>query len=188
MNYINLPIGSGAPALVNAVVEVPLGKSNKIEYDPALQVFRLDRPLFASVHYPCEYGFIPNTLGEDGDTLDILILAEIPSFTGCFLEVRPLGMLDMVDQGVPDQKILAAPTRNPLYGAMQNHSEVFPHLLREIEHFFTVYKQLENKHTEVTGWEDAHKARELIAHCHERFISAQRRQDTEAQRKTTMTV
>src|SRR5690348_8466330 len=103
MNYLTLPIGARAPELINAIVEIPYGQSNKYEYDRELQVFRLDRPLFSSVYYPCEYGFIPSTLGDDGDALDILILARQPSFPGCLLEARPVGMLDMVDRGTPDQ-------------------------------------------------------------------------------------
>ncbi|HWF17878.1 MAG TPA: inorganic diphosphatase [Verrucomicrobiae bacterium] len=169
MDYIKLPIGSEMPTIINAVVEVPLGQTNKYEYDKDLQVFRLDRPLYTSVYYPCEYGFIPSTLSEDGDTLDILILADRPSFPGCFLEVRPIGMLEVVDQGVPDRKILSAAAHNPSYREFKNHTDVFPHLLAEIEHFFVVYKQLENKHTEVTGWRDAAQARKTILQCHERF-------------------
>lgn len=169
MNYSTLPIGANAPAVVNAVVEVPTGESNKYEYDITLQVFRLDRPLYASVHYPCEYGFIPSTLGEDGDPLDILILADRPSFSGCVLEVRPIGMLCMVDQGKPDEKILSVGARNPSYQGVKNHTDLFPHLLREIEHFFEVYKQLENKHTEVTGWRDTEEAKQKILQCHQRF-------------------
>jgi inorganic pyrophosphatase len=169
MNYSTLPIGSEAPKVVNAVVEVPLGQTNKYEYDKNLHVFRLDRPLYASVYYPCEYGFIPSTLSEDGDTLDILILADRPSFPGCFLEVRPIGMLDMVDQGVPDRKILSAAAHNPSYRDFKNHTDVFPHLLSEIEHFFVVYKQLEKKHVEVAGWGDSAQAEAAIVECHKRF-------------------
>jgi inorganic pyrophosphatase len=169
MNYLKLPIGARVPSLVNAVVEVPLGQANKYEYDPKLDIFRLDRPLYASVHYPCEYGFIPGTLGEDGDALDILILADRPSFPGCVVEVRPVGMLDMVDQGVSDKKILAVAAHNPSYQQIQNYPDVYPHLLTEIEHFFVVYKQLEHKRTEVTGWRDAAHAQRMILQCHQRF-------------------
>ncbi len=172
MNYITLPIGSKVPEAINAVVEVPLGQTNKIEYDKHLQVFRLDRPLYASVYYPCEYGFIPSALSEDGDNLDVLILANRPSFTGCFLEVRPVGVLDMVDQGVEDHKILAVATHNPSYRDIHNCPDVFPHLLKEIEHFFVVYKQLEDKVTQVKGWRNAAQAREVILQSHQRFLQS----------------
>ncbi|MDB6020818.1 MAG: Inorganic diphosphatase [Pedosphaera sp.] len=169
MNYLKLSVGVRVPSFVNAVVEVPLGQANKYEYDPKLQVFRLDRPLYASVHYPCEYGFIPSTLGDDGDALDILVLADRPSFPGCVVEVRPVGMLDMVDQGVADTKILAVAEHNPSYQQIKNYADIYPHLLKEIEHFFTVYKQLENKRTEIAGWRDAAQAKTLIKRCHRRF-------------------
>src|SRR6202000_2764964 len=107
MNLLTLPIGTDAPEIVNAVVEVPYGFTNKYEYDKALQLFRLDRPLYASVHYPGEYGFIPSTLSADGDALDIIILVTHATFPGCLLEARAIGVLEMIDQGVPDQKILA---------------------------------------------------------------------------------
>lgn len=169
MKYTKLPIGRDVPRIVNAVVEVPWGETNKYEYDEELEVFRLDRPLYASVYYPCEYGFIPSTLSEDGDTLDVLILANRSSFPGCFLEVRPIGVLDMIDQGVLDRKILSAAAHNPSYREIQDYKDVFPHLLSEIEHFFIVYKQLEKKHTEVAGWRGAEAARTAILECHERF-------------------
>lgn len=169
MNYLELPIGKDVPNLINAVVEVPLGMANKYEYDPKLEVFRLDRPLYASVHYPCEYGFIPSTLENDGDALDILILADRASFPGCFVEVRPVGFLDMVDQGVEDKKILAVGAQNPSHKQINDCPDIYPHLLTEIEHFFTVYKQLENKHTQIAGWRGAAEAKALILQCHERF-------------------
>jgi inorganic pyrophosphatase len=169
MNFLNLPIGPRAPEVVNAVIEVPLGLSNKYEYDKALHVFRLDRPLYSSVYYPCEYGFVPGTLSEDGDALDILVLASRPSFSGCLVEVRPIGALNMMDQGVPDQKIFAVGTKNPEHQHIATYSDVFPHLLREIENFFSIYKQLEGKPTEVRGWLDVSTARDLISKSSQRF-------------------
>ena len=151
MDYLTLPVGANAPNLVNAIVEVPAGQANKYEYDKSLHVFRLDRPLYASVHYPCEYGFIPSTLSEDGDALDILVLAGQPSFPGCLLEARPVGMLDMLDQGLSDQKILAVIANNPDHKEIRNYTDVYPHVLHEIEHFFSIYKELEGKRTEVGG-------------------------------------
>jgi inorganic pyrophosphatase len=169
MDFLKLPIGSRAPDVVNAVIEVPLGQANKYEYDKSLQVFRLDRPLYSSVYYPGEYGFIPSTLGKDGDALDILVLADRPSFPGCLVEVRPIGALNMVDQGIPDQKIFAVAANNPEYKEIGNYTEVYPHLLREIEHFFSIYKELEGKRTEVTGWLDLSHAKNLIRESHEHF-------------------
>src|SRR5215469_12618398 len=107
IDYTRLPIGELAPEKVNAVIEIPKGSVNKYEYDVKLQVFRLDRTLFSPVHYPGDYGFIPGTLGLDGDPLDVLVLVEAPSFAGCLIEVRPIGLLRMLDQGKNDEKILA---------------------------------------------------------------------------------
>src|SRR6266851_3548977 len=98
IDYTKLPIGAQSPVCVNAVVEIPQGSVHKYEYDKQLHVFRLDRTLHSPVHYPGDYGFIPGTLGRDGDPLDILILVDAPSFPGCVIEVRPIGVLGMVDQ------------------------------------------------------------------------------------------
>src|SRR5437660_7697361 len=98
-NYLTLPIGEAAPAEINAVIEIARGDTNKYEYDKELNVFRLDRNLYSPVHYPGDYGFIPSTLSDDGDPLDVLVLVDAPSFAGCVMTVRPIGMLRMVDQG-----------------------------------------------------------------------------------------
>src|SRR6266545_4624593 len=107
VDYLNLPIGGGCPDIVNAVIEIPSGQVNKYEYDKKLHIFRLDRSLFSPVHYPGDYGFIPSTLSSDGDPLDVLVLVDAPSFPGCLMTVRPIGVLRMIDQGRNDEKILA---------------------------------------------------------------------------------
>ncbi len=174
MDYLTLPIGSRAPELINAVVEIPRGGSNKYEYDPTLKVFRLDRPLYSSVYYPCEYGFIPGTLGSDGDPLDILILSGRPSFTGCLVESRPVGVLDMLDHGISDLKILAVAAKDPQHSHIHNYRDVYPHVLREIEYFFSVYKELEGKETLVAGWRNVKEARKAIAEGHRHFVEKQK--------------
>jgi len=102
IDYGALPLGDKAPEVVNMVVEIPLQSINKYEYDKKLHVFRLDRNLYSPVHFPGDYGFLPSTLSHDGDPLDVLVLVDSPSFTGCVMEVRPIGVLDMLDQGVHD--------------------------------------------------------------------------------------
>src|SRR2546425_2400034 len=114
-NYLTLPIGDAAPDEVNAVIEIPRGQTNKYEYDKELHVFRLDRNLFSPVHYPGDYGFIPSTLADDGDPLDVLVLVDAPSFSGCVMEVRPIGILEMLDQGLGDEKVLCVGKNNPRY-------------------------------------------------------------------------
>jgi inorganic pyrophosphatase len=174
INYLKLPTGEDAPAVVNAIIEIPLGSSNKYEYDKKLHVFRLDRTLHSPVHYPGDYGFIPSTLGLDGDPLDVLVLAETPSFPGCLMEVRPIGVLRMVDQGERDSKILAVTHNNPRYADANDVHEIYPHMLREIEHFFSIYKELEGKTTKMEGWEGADSARTIISNCQKRFAEKSR--------------
>jgi inorganic pyrophosphatase len=174
MNYLKLPIGARTPEVVNAVVEIPRGGSNKYEYDRELQVFRLDRALHSSVYYPCEYGFIPGTLGEDGDALDIMVLTGRPTFTGCLLEARPVGLLKMVDGGDADWKVLAVGLNDPEHAHIKTHSDVYPHVLREIEHFFAIYKQLEGKETKVEGWREMKEAHKVIVAGKERFLEREK--------------
>jgi inorganic pyrophosphatase len=169
-DYLRLPIGSNAPRLINVVIEIPRDSVNKYEYDKKLHVFRLDRTLFSPVHYPGDYGFIPQTLALDGDPLDVLVLVEAPSFPGCLMEVRPIGVLKMVDQGKSDEKVLAVAESDPMYREIKDYSQVFPHLLREIEHFFSIYKDLEGKRTEMSGWEGAEAAHKIIAESHKTFV------------------
>jgi inorganic pyrophosphatase len=169
LDYCRLPIGSHAPARINAVIEIPRDSVNKYEYDKELHVFRLDRTLFSPVHYPGDYGFIPQTLGHDGDALDVLVLVEAPSFPGCLMEVRPIGVLRMIDQGRGDEKILAVAESDPLYREVKDYSGVFEHTLREIEHFFAIYKNLEGKKTEIAGWEGVETARKIIDEGRKRF-------------------
>jgi len=172
-NYLALPTGEGAPDEVNAVIEIPRGQTNKYEYDKTLHVFRLDRNLYSPVHYPGDYGFIPSTLSDDGDPLDVLVMVDAPSFTGCVMTVRPIGMLEMVDQKKRDEKILAVGTNNPVFKGVRDYNELYPHLLLEIEHFFSVYKELEAKATQITGWHDAKSARKMVAECQERYGTKQ---------------
>ncbi|HEU4413228.1 MAG TPA: inorganic diphosphatase [Candidatus Angelobacter sp.] len=168
-DYTKLPIGSKAPNRVNAVIEIPKDSVNKYEYDKDLHVFKLDRTLFSPVHYPGDYGFIPGTLGQDGDPLDVLVLVEAPSFPGCLIEVRPIGVLRMIDQGKKDEKILAVAESDPLYSQTHDSSQVFQHQLREIEHFFSMYKYLEDKRTEMAGWGDAEAARQITVEGQKRL-------------------
>jgi inorganic pyrophosphatase len=170
-NYLDLPTGDKAPDEVNAVIEIARGQTNKYEYDKKLNVFRLDRNLYSPVHYPGDYGFIPSTLSDDGDPLDVLVLVDAPSFTGCVMTVRPIGMLEMVDQKQKDEKILAVGINNPVFKDVRDYGEIYPHLLLEIQHFFSVYKELEAKTTRITGWRDAGSARKMVAECQQRYLA-----------------
>jgi len=169
-NYLTLPVGENAPHEVNAVIEIARGQTNKYEYDKQLHVFRLDRNLYSPVHYPGDYGFIPATLSNDGDALDVLVLVDAPSFTGCVMTVRPVGFLEMVDQGKDDEKILAVGTNNPIYDGVHSYRELYPHVLKEVEHFFNVYKELEAKSTRIVGWHGEKRARTIVSECHDRYL------------------
>jgi len=170
-DYLNLPLGEQAPDIVTAVIEIPQGGTNKYEYDKQLRVFRLDRNLHSPVHYPGDYGFIPRTLAEDGDPLDILVLGDAPTFPGCMYSARTVGVFEMLDQGVRDEKILAYATGNPRFSSIQNYTDVLPHVLREVEHFFAIYKDLEGKRTQVIGWKGRDDAHAIIRASHARFTS-----------------
>jgi inorganic pyrophosphatase len=172
-NYLHLPVGAKAPDEVNVVVEIPEGSRNKYEYDKELSIFRLDRALHSPVFYPGDYGFIPSTLGEDGDPLDVIILVAQPSFTGCLIVARPIGVLKMVDQGEGDDKILAVPVGEPSYYSVNEHTQIFAHTLREIAHFFETYKLLEDKATQSLGWQDAAAAKNIILESAQRFRDAE---------------
>ncbi|HEV2133421.1 MAG TPA: inorganic diphosphatase [Terracidiphilus sp.] len=162
VNYLDLPVGDRAPEMFRAVIEIPKDGTQKFEYDKKLHVFKLDRNLHSPVHYPGDYGFIPSTLSDDGDPLDVLVLVAGPSFPGCVQEVRPIGMLEMLDQGVLDQKVLAVGKNNPRYTNIWNYTDIYPHMLREITHFFSIYKDLEGKRVEIKGWHDAAYARDKV--------------------------
>lgn len=162
--------GPDCPELVRMIVEIPKNSSNKYEYDGKLGVFRLDRALYSPMHYPGDYGFIPGTLAEDNDPMDVLVLVNEPSFTGCMIEVRPVGILNMVDSEEGDQKVLAVPTRNPRYDQIHTMDQIFPHVRREIEHFFTIYKELEGRLTRMEGWGGPREARREIVSSRQRYL------------------
>ncbi|MGH7628535.1 MAG: inorganic diphosphatase [Gemmatimonadales bacterium] len=158
----DIPTGKAPPDTVTAVIEIPTNERNKYELDKELGVFRLDRVLFSAVQYPGDYGFLPRTLGDDGDPLDVLVLMTIPVFTGCLVEARPVGLFHLVDRGVADEKVVAVPVGDPYSDGVHDLKDVPPHYLREVEHFFKVYKDLEGTHTESRGFEGAAAARVAI--------------------------
>jgi len=147
---------------IEVVVEIPRGSRNKYELDKARGVFVLDRVLYSSVHYPTDYGFVAGTLGEDGDPLDALVVVNEPTFPGCHIFARPIGVLDMQDEKGRDHKILTVPKGDPRFQSITALDHLDPHWLVEIENFFRTYKNLEDKWTEVLGWEGAEAAWRII--------------------------
>ncbi len=163
--------GPDCPDLVRMIVEIPKNSQNKYEYDGTLGVFRLDRPLYSPMHYPGDYGFIPGTLAEDGDPLDIIVLVEEPSFPGCLIEVRPIGLLNMIDENELDQKVLGVPNRSPRFEEIHAVDQLAPHVRREFEHFFEIYKELEGKRTKLGGWGGPQQAREAIVKSRKAYLA-----------------
>ncbi|MBV9387653.1 MAG: inorganic diphosphatase [Chroococcidiopsidaceae cyanobacterium CP_BM_ER_R8_30] len=153
------------PGLINVLIEIPAGSKNKYEYDKELQAFALDRVLYSSVQYPYDYGFVPNTLAEDGDPLDGMVMIDQPTFPGCIIAARPIGMLEMIDGGDRDEKILCVPDKDPRYNKIMSLQDVAPHRLNEIAEFFRTYKNLEKKITEIRGWQDVDRVMPLVEEC-----------------------
>ena len=175
-NYMELPVGPNSPEVINAVIEIPYEGTNKYEYDKELHVFRLDRNLYSPVHYPGDYGFIPSTLGDDGDPLDCLVLVDAPSFSGCVMEVRPIGLLEMLDQGLGDEKVLCVGKGNPRYKDVWNFSEIYPHMLKEITHFFSIYKELQGAQMKMEGWAGPREARKVITDSRQSYVERRDKQ------------
>ena len=183
MKLYDLDPGPDCPELVRVIIEIPKNSSNKYEYDGNLEVFRLDRSLYSPMHYPGDYGFIPGTLAEDGDPLDIIVMVDEPSFTGCLMEARPLGVLKMVDAKENDQKILAVPNRNPRFESIHTIEQVFPHSRREIEYFFTIYKELQGAKAEMGGWGGPREARKVINDSRRAYLDQKLEEQAAAQRE-----
>jgi inorganic pyrophosphatase len=154
----------------DVLIEIPKGSRNKYEYDPEKRMIRYDRMIFSSMHYPSDYGFIPETLSLDGDPLDVLVLVSEPTFPGCIIRVRPIGVFNMTDEKGKDEKLLCVPISDPIWNKLFKFDEVNVHLKKEIEHFFMVYKDLEEKKVSVEGWEDEEKAKMVYFECRKRYI------------------
>lgn len=165
----DIPAGPHPPESVTAVIEIPSGSRNKYELDKVTGLLKLDRVLYSAVTYPGDYGFIPGTLAEDGDPLDVLVLINESTFPGCLITVRPVGVLYMKDRGEPDEKILAVPSEDPYHHEYFDIADLPQHYLKEVEHFFSIYKDLEGKRVEVSGWGKSTQALTTISECIARY-------------------
>ncbi|MEM7555471.1 MAG: inorganic diphosphatase [Cyanobacteria bacterium P01_A01_bin.84] len=153
------------PGLINVLIEIVGGSKNKYEFDKDINAFALDRVLYSSVKYPYDYGFVPNTLADDGDPLDGMVLMDEPTFPGCVIAARPIGMLEMIDGGDRDEKILCVPDKDPRYADVKSLKDVAKHRLDEIAEFFRTYKNLEKKETQILGWQDVDTVKPLVDKC-----------------------
>ena len=170
MDYAKLILGEKAPEIVYAVIEIPQGSSNKYEFDTRFETIKLDRVLYPPFDYPGEYGFLPETLAGDGDPLDILVLASQPTFPGCLLEAKPIGLLEMEDSDTKDSKVIAVSAHDYSYPDLNNYQDLPSYLIEQIEIFFQNYKKLEGKETKILGWKDNKQAKAYILDLHQKYL------------------
>jgi inorganic pyrophosphatase len=162
MNISKLSIGDHAPKIINCVIEIQKGSKNKYEYDDEIDVLMLDRIIHSSVVYPANYGFIPQTFADDGDHLDILIIADDSLLPGSVVKARPIGVLNMTDDNGTDYKIIAVIDNDPKYDGYKDITDINEAFQKEIIHFFQVYKELEMKRVAVHGYLPVQEAYKII--------------------------
>ncbi len=158
----SIPSGANPPRDINVIIEIPSGSKCKYELDKIAGIIRVDRIIASAVYYPGNYGFIPQTLAEDNDPLDALVLSQISFHPGIIVRSRPIGVMRMIDSGEPDDKILCVPLRDPLYQEIETTQELPANMLNEILEFFRVYKNLEDKKVLIRGVESLDVAVDLI--------------------------
>jgi len=159
---------------LRCLIEIPKGSRNKYEYDERLGGIKLDRFLFSSVVFPADYGFIPDTLAEDGDALDAMVLVGSPTFPGCLIEARAIAVLHMTDDRGQDDKIICVPYEDPHWSDLEDLDDIPSQLRTEVEHFFSIYKQPEGIEVEVQGFAGCEDALAVIEDARERFSSRDR--------------
>jgi len=170
---MSAPRSHDFPGVIEVIVEIPRGSRNKYEWDRHAGVFRLDRVLSSAVFYNFDYGFAADTLSEDGDPTDTLLLVDEPTFPGCHVWARPVGGLEMRDEKGPDFKVLCVGVGDPHQAHVERLEQIRPHRLVEIENFFQTYKLLEDKLTEVRGWHGVGRAHEILVSDRERWAEEQ---------------
>lgn len=153
----------GTADALNVIIEIPKMSRVKYELDKETGLICVDRVLYSPMHYPANYGFVPQTLWEDGDPLDVLVMSHEPFVPGCLVSARAIGVLNMTDDGDSDAKILAVPVKDPRFKQIKNISDIDEHTLKEIQHFFKVYKDLQEKEVVVAEWSDKAEAEKNIA-------------------------
>ena len=157
-----LSAGDSAPRVVNAIIEIPQGSRAKYEIDKASGLLKLDRIIYSSFHYPCNYGFIPRTYGDDKDPLDILVITSQPVQAMCLMEAKVVGVMRMIDNGDADDKIIAVAHTDPSVNYIKNIEEMPRHFFNELRNFFEEYKKLENKTVVVEEFQDKATALKII--------------------------
>ncbi|HYC34690.1 MAG TPA: inorganic diphosphatase [Candidatus Paceibacterota bacterium] len=152
-------IDPGEKDEINVIIEIPKGSKNKYEVDKETGLIALDRVAHTAQDFPFDYGFVPQTLWDDGDPLDVIVLTTYPLFPGILVKVRPVAILNMIDSGDSDAKIIAVPCEDPRFNDIKDLGDINKHQLREIEHFYKTYKNLQNKVVETQGFEGSNEAK-----------------------------
>lgn len=166
----DLPTGPNPPETIFAVIECLKGERNKYEYDKDIPGVVLDRVLHSNVHYPADYGFIPQSFYDDDDPFDVLVLVEDPTFPGCIIEARPVALMKMNDDGEQDDKVVAVPTEDPRFDHIEDLADIPEQTRAEIDEFFSTYKNLEKgKEVHTQGWEDKAAAQAAIEHAQDLY-------------------
>lgn len=171
-DFAHISPGKLIPHAVNSIIEITKGRRSKFELDKTTGLIKLDRYLYSAAHYPGDYGFVPQTLADDGDPLDILVMVNEATFSGCLIEARVIGMFRMLDKGKGDYKLLGVPNTDPLFAEYHTLEDVPKHFLREVEHFFTTYKTLEGVTVESLGWAGVDEAEAEVRSSITRFVEA----------------
>lgn len=154
--------GEDIPNVVNMIVEIPNGSKNKYEIDKETGLIKLDRAMKSAQDYPFDYGFVPQTLWDDGDALDVVLLATYPLYPGILVEARPVAVMHMIDGGDGDDKVIAVPKNDPRWEDVKDLADVNKHTIKEIQHFFETYKTIDGKSVQITGVEGREAAYEAV--------------------------
>ncbi len=165
MSPLKMEAGANAPEVVNAIIEIPAGSRIKYEIDKDTGLVTVDRVLYSPFHYPAEYGYIPQTLAPDGDPADVLVLINGSTYPGVVIRARPIGLLKMHDDKGGDDKILCVAADDPNYAHVETLKDLPPHFMKEVEHFFVTYKDLEEKDVHSDGWVGKDEAYQFIRDC-----------------------
>ncbi len=173
MNLIK-EIEPGTAEKINVIIEINKGSKNKYEIDKKTGLIMLDRAMYTTQDYPFDYGFVPQTLWDDGDPLDVLVLTTNPLFPGVLVKVRPVAVVNMVDDGESDAKIIAVPIKDPRWDDVKDIGDINKHTLKEIEHFYKTYKNLQDKVVEINGIDGADKAKEAFEKAIQSYKNSQK--------------
>jgi inorganic pyrophosphatase len=155
-------IAPGNTDTINVIVEIPKGSKNKYEIDKETGLIALDRPAYTAQDFPFDYGFIPQTYWDDGDAVDVILLTTFPLHPGVLVHIRPVALMNMIDSGEADDKIIGVPVEDPRWNEVKDLADINKHTLKEIEHFYSTYKKLQNKEVTVTGFKEAVAAKEAF--------------------------